>query len=65
MTQREQTLVDVCFSCVALVTDPEYRKVFEKMSLPERMEWVAKQLREMGFPTHPAGASWGVLDKSD
>lgn len=61
-TDREQKLVNIAFECVAMVTDKQFAAHFQKMPLPERMAWVAKQLRECGFPTHPVGASWGNLD---
>ena len=59
---REQQLIDICFQCVGLASDPEsYKRRFSKMTHTERMAWVAKQLRECGFDTEPIGASWGVL----
>lgn len=31
------------------------------MTIEQRAEWVANQLRGCGFDTHPCGASWGIL----
>jgi hypothetical protein len=59
-TDREQKLVDIAFSMAFTVLgNKEY---FAKMTHSEVADWVAKQLRECGFPTTPMGASWGVLD---
>lgn len=57
-----QALVDAAFAMVGLVLDEQYHAHFMSLSREERMEWVAKQLRDSGFPTTPCGASWGVLD---
>lgn len=56
-----QKLVDLTFSIAGMISDPQYHRVFDAMSHEERMEWVAKQLRDCGFDTMPCGASWGVL----
>jgi hypothetical protein len=58
---REQKLVDICFSAVLTATDPQYAKVFSKMTMQEKADWVAAQLSACGFPTDPCGCSWGVL----
>lgn len=55
---REQKLVDLTFECVATALRDERLR---KLPLEGQMEWVARQLRECGFPTEPMGASWGVL----
>lgn len=60
-TPREQKLVDICFSSVLTVLDHEHIEKFEKMSIKERAEWVARELRACGFDTEPVGASWGAL----
>jgi len=57
--EREQKLVDICFQVAMFVQDKRFN--FHKMSQEELAEWVAKQLRECGFPTRPMGCSWGVL----
>jgi hypothetical protein len=59
--RREQQLVDICFTCVLTVLDPEYVEGFAKMTQEEKAAWVARQLRSCGFDTEPVGASWGVL----
>jgi hypothetical protein len=61
MQNELQRLVDITFSVAALISDPQYRELFDAMTQDERMTWVAKQLRECGFDTEPRGASWGVL----
>ena len=61
MRTTEQKLVDICFECVLTVLDHEHVALFTKMSIAERAEWVARQLRASGFDTEPVGASWGVL----
>jgi hypothetical protein len=55
---KEQELIDLMFSMVlASTTDP----IFCKRPRGERMAWVANNLRDMGWDTHPVGMSWGVL----
>lgn len=62
-TAREQKLVDIMFS-VGLLLHQE--RSFRKMSTQEVAEWIARQLKLMGFDTTPVGCSWGVLtDKDD
>lgn len=61
MRTNEQKLIDICFQCVLTVLDHEHIELFTKMSIAERAEWVAKQLRACGFDTQPVGASWGAL----
>ena len=56
---REQELVDICFSIGILMSDLQYD--FIKMDNEQKAEYIAKQLRECGFDTQPCGASWGVL----
>ena len=60
-TTNEQKLVDICFECVLTALDHEHVEKFVKMTIAERAEWVARQLRECGFDTEPVGASWGSL----
>lgn len=70
-TKREQQLVDLCFSIALLLSesngkDSEGNEItLYKLPVPEKAEWIAKQLAACGFPTHPCGASWGVLDRSE
>lgn len=56
---REQTLVNMCFQ-LAMVS----KEYMQDKNNQEIAEWVAKQLHDMGFPTHPVGMSWGILDRS-
>lgn len=56
-----QRLVDVTFAVTALISDPQYREFFDKLTQEQRMAWVAQQLRDCGFDTAPCGSSWGVL----
>ena len=58
MENREQKLVDICFQIGITINNNER---FQKMSVPEVADWIAKQLRGCGFDTYPCGASWGVL----
>lgn len=39
-------------------------KYFKRKSREDIAEWIAKQLKECGFPTKPIGSSWGVLINS-
>lgn len=70
-TKREQQLVDLCFSIALTLSetegsDREGNKItLCKLPVPEKAKWIAEQLAMCGFPTHPCGASWGVLDKPD
>ena len=58
MENREQNLIDLMFEMVLVATnDP----IFCKRPRGERMAWVANNLRDSGFDTHPIGMSWGVL----
>lgn len=59
---NEQKLVDICFQLA--LTMRSNRKYFKKLTIEETAEWVARQLKECGFPTTPMGMSWGVLDSS-
>lgn len=55
---ERQKLIDLMFNMVIVSTnDP----VFCKRPRGERMAWVANNLRDMGYDTHPVGMSWGVL----
>lgn len=53
---REQKLVDIVFQVAIVAAQYLHGKTNEEIA-----EWTAKQLRECGFDTAPAGASWGVL----
>jgi len=62
MEKKEQKLIDLMFEMVLAATnDP----VFCKRKRGERMAWVANNLRENGFDTHPVGMKWGVLVDMD
>ena len=69
MTARspEQQLVDIMFEVAikgVLWGYAERGKVDPKPIPNERVaEWVSSNLRQCGFPTHPMGSSWGVLDQ--
>lgn len=58
---NEQKLVDMMFQVAQLSAinwqSPNYYGEHQE----KHMEWVAKQLRLVGFETKPVGASWGVL----
>jgi hypothetical protein len=60
-SKREQKLVDICFECVLTVLHPEHVDKFKDMEQEDKALWVARQLKECGFPTTPVGMSWGVL----
>lgn len=53
---REQKLVDLCFT-FALMS----KEYMQKKTREEIAEWVAHNLKELGFHTRPMGMSWGVL----
>ena len=55
----DQKLIDACFEIGIMISDPKYD--FQEKSTEERAEWIAKQLRAVGYDTMPCGASWGVL----
>jgi len=61
MRSDVQKLVDICFQLVGVTSDPQHRMFFDRLTHEQKMEWVAGQLHECGFPTVPCGASWGVL----
>lgn len=62
---REQQLIDAGFAMVGLLFDPEFHQNFLGLGHEGRMKWVARQYREIGFPTRPMGCSWGVLCEPD
>lgn len=55
---REQLLIDIMFSVAMRIHArdrvPESRE--------ELAEWIRYNLKECGFPTHPQGMSWAVLE---
>jgi hypothetical protein len=58
MKEKEQELIDLMFNMVIAATnDP----IFCKKPRGERMAWVANNLRDMGWDTHPIGMSWGII----
>jgi len=59
---REQDLIDMCFSIMMLVTDPQYSQHFSAMPMEEKAAWVTRQLHSVGFDVSPCGSSWGVLN---
>ncbi len=65
-TEREQKLVDICFQIGLMMSSPGKDRSdqpydFSKWTIEEKTEWIAKTLRECGFPTKPCGSLWGVL----
>ena len=56
--EEKQKLIDLMFSMVMAATSDE---VFCKRPRGERMAWVANNLRDLGYDTHPVGMSWGAL----
>lgn len=58
MENREQTLIDLMFEIVLAASE---NTTFCKRPRGEKMAWVANNLRDIGFDTHPIGMSWGVL----
>jgi hypothetical protein len=60
---KQQELVNICYELVFTCTEKMNIKRFTKMTMEEKAEWVSKILKGCGFPTHPQGALWGVLDK--
>jgi hypothetical protein len=56
--KEKQELIDLMFQLVLVATSD---KKFCKKPRGERMAWVANQLREMGYDTHPIGMTWGTL----
>jgi hypothetical protein len=56
--EENQKLINLMFESVLAATeDPK----FCKKPRGERMAWVANNLRDIGYDTHPIGSSWGVL----
>lgn len=60
-TEREQKLIDLCFSLVLHYRTYQDNGLMKAKTQEEVAEWVAYNLRECGFPTTPIGMSWGVL----
>lgn len=65
-TKREQKLVNIMFSCCSMISTPGIGRDGEpydltKLSVEDKMAWVADQLRQCGFNTRRVGASWGIL----
>jgi hypothetical protein len=59
--EREQELIDLCFSMVIACAESVRRPTKDEVAV-----WVADKLRTCGFDTHPIGSSWGVLvEKND
>jgi hypothetical protein len=56
--EEKQKLINLMFEMVMVTTNDA---VFCKRPRGERMSWVANNLRELGYDTHPIGMSWGVL----
>jgi hypothetical protein len=53
---ERQRLIDICFE-IGIAISARSRN----MTTGERAEWIARQLRLLGYDTEPCGASWGVL----
>lgn len=61
-TEREQKLVELCFSLVLHYRTFRNEGVFDDtQSMEELAEWVRYNLKECGFPTIPVGSNWGRL----
>ena len=60
-TEREQKLIDLCFSLVLHYRTFHNNGIMNKKTQEEVAEWIAYNLKECGFPTRPMGMSWGVL----
>lgn len=60
-TEREQKLVDLCFSLVLNYRTYQDNRLMKAKTQEEVAEWVAYNLRECGFFTIPMGMSWGIL----
>jgi len=59
---EKQKLINLMFEMVLATTnDP----IFCKRPRGERMAWVANNLRDMGYDTHPVGMGWGLLVDED
>lgn len=58
-TERAQQLIDITFQIGLTMSDPGAG--FAEMTIEQRAQWIAKQLRDCGFDTEPVGASRGVL----
>ena len=58
---RLQKLVDICFE-IGLTIYGDERGFFKNCTMEQAARWIAIQLRECGFPTHPVGACWGSLE---
>lgn len=60
-TDREQKLVDCCFTFALMSVEYMKGKTREEIAT-----WVATNLNDLGFPTIPIGMSWGSLtDRQD
>lgn len=58
----KQHIIDATFQIAS--TMYRNREWLDTLSHAQLMEWVAKQFENVGIPTVPCGASWGVLIKS-
>jgi len=56
--EDKQKLINICFEIGLTIKSSETLKA---MTNEELATWIAKQLRECGYDTHPVGSSWGVL----
>lgn len=56
--KEKQKLINLIFQMVLASTDD---KIFCEKPRGERMAWVANNLRDFGYDTHPVGSSWGAL----
>ena len=61
LKSKEQELIDACFAIGLMISDKRYD--LRNQSNEDKAKWIAKQLKGVGFPTTPMGASWGVLKK--
>lgn len=61
-----QKLIDLCFDIGTTISTPgEFRdgKFYNltTLTITEKADWIAEQLRKNGFDTYPCGSKWGVL----
>ena len=65
--KTDQEWIDICFSLVLTATtqhpdvSDEFKKKMQSDDNDFKANWVAEQLKHIGFDTEPCGMSWGVL----
>lgn len=56
---REQQLIDLMFQVALTLSDNKLN--CRKWDTATKADWIAEQLRAVGFDTTPCGCSWGIL----